>query len=138
MENNDDQCFKWAVARALHPVDRDTGQISKILRKQSEKYNWDGIVFPTKVKDVCKCEKNNEINVNIFSYDDDTKKVYTLRLNNTSYETVINLFFYDEHYGVVKNLSRLVSSQKNKNKRQKFICVRCLNHFGSGKVLGNH
>ena len=39
MENNDDQCFKWAVTRALHPVDRDAERISKILRKHSEDYN---------------------------------------------------------------------------------------------------
>ena len=24
MENNDNQCFKWAVTRALNPVNRDS------------------------------------------------------------------------------------------------------------------
>ena len=52
MENNDNQCFKWATVRALHPVDRDAGQISKIFRKQSENYNWDNIEFPVKIKDI--------------------------------------------------------------------------------------
>ena len=137
MENNDDQCFKWAVTRALHPVDRDAGQISKILRKQSENFNWDNIEFPMKIKDISIFEMNNNINVNDFSYNE-TKKIYTLRLSNTRFDTVINLFYFDDHYGVVKNLSRLVSSQKSKNKRPKFICMRCLNHFGSEKVLENH
>ena len=50
MENNDDQYFKWAVTRALHPVDHDAGQISKKLRKQSENYNWNNIEFPVKIK----------------------------------------------------------------------------------------
>ena len=69
MENNDDQCFKWAVTRAFHPVDRDAGQISKILRKQSENFNWDNIEFPVKIKDIRIFETNNNINVNVFSYD---------------------------------------------------------------------
>ena len=136
MENNDDQCFKWAVTRALHPVDRDAGQISKILREQSENYIWNE--FPTKVKDICKFETNNNINVNVFSYDDETKKVYTLRLSKTNYEETVNLFFYDNHYGVAKNLSRLVSSQLIKEGHKKHICNRCLNHFWSPKMLENH
>ena len=52
MENNDNQCFKWSVTRALHPVEGDAGQISKILRGQSENYNWDNIEFPVKIKDI--------------------------------------------------------------------------------------
>ena len=32
MENNDDQCFKWAVTRALHSVERDAGRISRLAK----------------------------------------------------------------------------------------------------------
>jgi len=31
----DNQCFKFCIARALDPVERDSGRISKILRKQA-------------------------------------------------------------------------------------------------------
>ena len=57
MENDDDQCFKWAVTRALHLVERDGERISKILKKQAEKYDWSGIEFPTKLKDIHIFEK---------------------------------------------------------------------------------
>ena len=113
MENNDDQCFKWAVTRALNPVKRDAERIDKNLRTQAKKYNWDDIEFPTKLKDIHKFENNNEINVNVFSFDEESGKygrVYTLRLSKTYYEETVNLFFYDDHYGVVKNLSRLAYS----------------------------
>ena len=112
MENNDNQCLKWAVTRALHPVNRNAGQISKILREQSENYIWNE--FPTKLKDICKFETNNNINVNVFPYDDGTEKVYMLRLSKTNHGETVNLFLYNEHYSVVKDLSRLVSSQLNK------------------------
>ena len=123
MENDDDQCFKWAVTRALNPVNRDSernpNRVTKILKTQAKKYNWDDIEFPTKLKDIHKFEKNNNININVFSFDSWTKKVYTLRLSKSDHKESINLFLYDEHYGVVKNLSRLVSSQVNKDECKK-------------------
>ena len=45
MENDDNQCFKWAVTRALNPIKRDSERITIILKIQAEKYNWDGIEF---------------------------------------------------------------------------------------------
>ena len=137
MENDDDQCFKWAVTRALNPTERNPNRITKILKTQAEKYNWNDIEFPTKVKDIHKFEKNNIVNVNVFSFDENSGRygrVYTLRLSKTEHEKTINLFLYDEHYGVVKKLSRLVSGQLNKQGHKKHICLRCLNHFKSLKV----
>ncbi len=80
MKNDDDQCFKWAVTRALNPVNRDSERITKKLKDQAEKYDWGGITFPTKVKDIHIWEKNNEnkIKINVFGYDEDTQKVYTI------------------------------------------------------------
>ena len=40
MENNDNQCFKWAVTRALNPVKQNAGRIDKNSRAQAGKYNW--------------------------------------------------------------------------------------------------
>ena len=139
MENDDDQCFKWAVTRALNPTERNPNRITKILKTQAGKYNWNDIEFPTKLKDIHKFEKNNNVNINVFSFDD--KKVYTYvytLLSKTEHEKTINLFLYDEHYGVVKNLSRLVSSQINKQDHKKHICLRCLNHFKSSGGLEKH
>ena len=141
MKNNDDQCFKWAVTRALNPVERDSERSTKILKIQAEKYNWDGMEFPAKLKDICKFENNNDVNINVFSFHEESGKhgrVYTLRLSKTNYEETVNLFLYDEHYGVVNNLSRLVSSQVNKDKCKKLICTRCLNHFRTPESLERH
>ena len=134
MENDDDQCFKWAVTRALNPVENNPQRIKKALKTQAAKYNWNGIEFPMKLKDIRKFENNNNVNVNVLSFDDETKKVYTL--SKTNYKEHVDLFLYDEHYGVVKNLSRLVSSQVSK--RDDIICSRCLNHFRTPESLEKH
>ena len=43
--------FKWAVTRALNPVNKNTERITIELREQAKTLNWDGINFPTPLKD---------------------------------------------------------------------------------------
>ena len=81
MKNDDDECFKWAVTRALNPTDTHPERISKELRKQSEELNWEGIEFPTPIDDIKKFKKNNNnIGINVFSADE-SLKVYPLRVS---------------------------------------------------------
>ncbi len=124
--------FKWAVTRALNPVEDNPQRITDELRRQTEKYDWGGITFPTKVKDIFVWERNNNINVNVFGHDDDAKKTYTIRIAELKDPiSTINLFLHDDnHYCVVKDLGRLVSDQLSGNDHGKDICLRCLNAFG--------
>ncbi len=125
-------CFKWAVTRALNPVDDNPQRITNELRKQAKKYEWEGITFPTKVKNICVWEKNNNIGVNVFGYDEDAKKLYTIKVTELKDPTnTINLYLHDDnHYCVIKDLSRLISSQLSGKDHGKDICLRCLNAFG--------
>ncbi len=140
-----DMCFKWAITRALNPADDNPHRITKELREQSKKYNWEGIEFPTKVKDIHIWEKNNNIKVNVFGYDEDSKKIYVIKMcggcesiviGEDESDKFINLFLHDDnHYCVIKNLSRLVSSQYNKHKEKVHFCLKCQNGFSTSKVL---
>src|SRR5688572_12404117 len=42
MKNEDDECFKWCVTRALNPVEDHPYRITKELIKQSEELDWLG------------------------------------------------------------------------------------------------
>ena len=149
MKNDDDQCFKWAVTRALNPVDNHPERITKELKKQAEEINWEGITFPTKVKDISIWEKSNDKFVNVFGYDED-KKIYPIKLcdnhtnivlsdEETQDKKFINLFLHDDnHYCVVKNLSRLVSSQINNRQHKKHFCLNCMNGFSASEILTAH
>ncbi len=137
----------WAVTRALNPVKKDSGRITKELKNQAEEYDWSGITFPVKVKDIHIWEKNNNKFVNVFGYDEDTQKVYVIRMRDGCSSTVleeeqnkfISLFLHDDnHYCVVKNLGRLVSSQISKKKNKKHFCLNCMNGFGTEKILTTH
>ncbi len=134
-------CFKWAVTRALNPTTSKPERITKKLREQAEKYDWSGIAFPTKVKDIHIWEKNNHKFINVFGYDEDSKKVYTIKMRDDHTSIVlgegesqddkfINLFLHDDnHFCVVKNLGRLVNSQYNKHKENKHFCLSCMNEI---------
>jgi hypothetical protein len=119
IKNEDEMCFKYAVTRALHPVEKKANVVSKILRKQTEEYNWEGLTFPVAVKDVKIFSKNNDIGVNVFGIEEvmetdpdgdrlvSTKYGQLLTEPTEKYEKVINLFSHDNHFCVVKCLSRL-------------------------------
>ncbi|PFX12774.1 putative uncharacterized transposon-derived protein F54H12.3 [Stylophora pistillata] len=141
MKNKDEECFKWCVTRALHPVQSNPKRITKILRKQAEKLVWDGIEFPMEVKSISRFEKlNPEIGVNVYMYENGLNP---LRVSSITHAVnVVDLLLISEgdkkHYCLIKNLSRLVSSSLSKNEHKKFICRRCLNYFGSQSVLDTH
>ena len=138
----DDQCFKWSVVRAVdilrnkhceHPE-----RVDKNLQSEAKKYNWSFINFPAGWDDIDIFERfNKSITVNVLGYNDEEDTVYPLRISKNVYkdgtETVVLLLIKNEdgqqHYCVVKNLSRLLYSQATEHHGERFYCLRCLNGF---------
>src|SRR6218665_4148576 len=46
MKNDDNECFKWCVTRALNLTNNHNERITKKLIEQSQKLVWSGIEFP--------------------------------------------------------------------------------------------
>ena len=65
-----------------------------------------------------------------------------MRISDDHGSNVINLLLIsnDEanHYCWIRNISRLISSQVNKNGHERKYCLRCLNSFTSLTSLNNH
>ena len=97
--------------------------------------DWEEPEFPTPIDGIKRFEKNNNIGINVFSVDEKFK-VYPLRVSGKT--NLIRLFLWKNHYSVVKDMSKLVGSQISKNEHRKYICDRCLNAFGSDKLLEKH
>ena len=57
IKNEDEQCFKWCVTRALNPVEEHPERITKELKRQSERLNWGGLKFPVELKEIKNLEK---------------------------------------------------------------------------------
>ena len=142
LKNDDEQCFKWCIARALNPVEYHPERITKSLQLQAEKLKWGDLKFPMKLSQIARFEKLNNTSVNVYGYD---KKVYPLRVNKqsqTDYSHHVNLLLISKgekkHYCLIKNISRLLSSQVSTKEHKKFFCLRCLNSFGRQDLLDKH
>ena len=141
MKNDDDQCFKWSVVRALNPVDVHPERITKELKDQSERLDWSGLKFPVKLDHIVIFEKfNPSISINVFGFED--RVVYPLRLSKSKSEQTINLLLISDgekqHYCLIKSLSRLLSSQVSGHKESNSFCLNCLNHFPNEENLKIH
>ena len=69
LKNEDDECFKWAIRRALNSFEKNSVRIDKKLREEAEVVNLDGLKFPVNLRDINKFENHNSsIYVNVFGY----------------------------------------------------------------------
>ncbi len=69
----------------------------------------------------------------MFGYDEDKKKLYTIRTCGQELypSEIANLYLHDDfHYCAIPNLSGLVSAQLSKKDHRKDICLHCLNALG--------
>ena len=141
-KNEDNKCFLWSVLRALNPREKNSERIDKKLKEKENTLNMEGIEYPVSLKDIDKFESQNpSISITVLGYEG--KRVYPLRnSNNTNREHDVILILIEEegvnHYCLVKNLSRLLSSQVSKHDGKKYFCKRCLNPFNTQKALDKH
>jgi hypothetical protein len=138
MKNEDEQCFKWCVVRALNLVIKDQERITKKLRMQAENLNWNDIKFPVSLNDIDKFERHNEgIGINVFGYEGE---VYPLRLSKVCDSKIVDLLLISndstQHYCLIKSLSRLLTAQTGGHTMH--YCRRCLNGFREIKSLAKH
>lgn len=69
IQNVDNQCFKWAILSALHPVDIHAERVSA-YKAYANQLNFSGINFPVELKDIEKFEYlNDQISVNVYGLD---------------------------------------------------------------------
>ena len=136
---NDNECFKWAVTSAVFPKEKNAERLSKQMREDSEKFDWTGIEFPVSEEFVDKFENQNPYAINVFGYEG---VVYPLRISKKNCEQVINLLLIaneeTNHFCWIKNMSRLISKQKSNHNGKIHFCYRCLNSFISVKSLDKH
>ena len=145
-QNDDEECFKWAVIAALRWTDiKSHPERISNLREFSNDYNWSGLKFPVSIKDINVFEMNNDISVKVLSVED--KNVYICRKGRKTPQK-INLMLISEgpdrragqsqgpagrnnkwHFTSIKSLSRLLTSKNSKHGHKQYFCTNCLQGF---------
>ena len=139
MKNEDNECFRWCHIRCLNPQDVHPERIKKSDKEYINRLDYSGIEFPVTTKQYNKIEKQNEININVFGYEN--KKRYPIYISKEKYDKQMNLLLITEnenkHYVLIKDFNRFMFNQ-TKYEHKKHFCMYCLQCFSSEIVLNNH
>lgn len=146
VKNNDHECFRWAVLSGLYKPTHNSNRYTSYLPHRN-KLKFDNISFPIKINDIHKFEKLNDLSVNVFGLEFDSKSklnkiIGPLHLTKSRKVIHLNLLYINHgtkgHYCYIKNLSRLVSKQITTSEHAIYICDGCLIYFSSNENLKKH
>ena len=138
IKNNDNKCFPWCRVRHLNLIKKHPERIKKD-KKLANDLNYEGIEFHVSKKDYCKIEKQNNICITVFCYENGI--IYPLYIPGEKFNDCMDLLLiFDEnksHYVYIKDFNRLMFN-KTKNKNKKYFCRCCLQCSSSENVLTDH
>ena len=143
MKNQDEECFKWCVLRALNPKNNHPERIDSDLKSKQDTINMDGIRYPVNFRAIDRFEHlNPNISISVLGYNKE-ERVYPLRISKCPKRKhdIILLLIKDgekSHYCLVKNISALLSSQINSNDHKRYFCLNCFNSFKDEDKLKEH
>ena len=139
MKNKDNECFRWCHIRYLNPQDKYPQRIKKSDKEFIKNLDYSEIEFPVTTKKYNKIEKQNEININVFGYEN--KQPYPIYISKEKYEKHLELLLItkddNKHYVLIKDFNRFMFNQ-TKHEHRKHFCMFCLQCFSSEEVLNNH
>ena len=106
--------------------------------------NYKDIEFPVTIKQINKIEKQNNINISVFGYEN--KQPFPVHISKKKFEDHMELLMITEidrdgesnnHYVLIKGFNKFVFNQ-TKNNNKKHFCMHCLQCFSSERVLTDH
>ena len=143
MKNEDNECFKWCILRALNPKDNHPERIDNDLKSKQDTLNMKGIKYPVDFRGIDRFESQNpNISISVIGYNQD-ERVYPLKISKyTGCEHDIILLLLKDgensHYCLVKNMSALIASQINNHKGTCNICLNCFSGYTTKEALNKH
>ena len=139
MKNKDNGCFRWCHIRHLNPQEKDPQRIKKVDKAYIDKLNYTGIEFPVTVKQINKIEKQNNICINLFGYEE--KQKFPIYISKEKFTDHMELLLITEgennHYVLMKDFNKFMFNQ-TKHEHRKHFCMHCLQCFSREDVLTEH
>lgn len=104
-----------------------------------EKLDYSGIEFPVRINQINEIEKHNEINVNVFGYEE--KQPFPIYVSKEKNKNCMNLLLVSndkkQHYVLIKDFNKFMYNETN-HKERKHFCMYSLQCFSSERVLSDH
>ena len=119
---------------ALHPMAQNPQLINQYRQFENE-VNLQGIEMPMRLFQVPKFEKQNEISINVFGYEEG---VYPLHISSFRFPNLLLITDGEQnHYCLIRDLSRLLNHQ-SQDGHKTFVCPYCLHRYTRQDLLDKH
>ena len=139
LQNEDNECFRWCHIRHLNPQGKDPQRIKKTDKTFICQLDYSGIEFPVTVKQINKIEKQNNICINLFGYEE--KQPFPIYISKEKHQDHMELLLITEgenkHYVLINEFNKFMFRQ-NKHEHKKHFCMYCLQCFSRKDVLTKH
>ena len=154
MKNNDNECFRWCHIRHLNPQEKDPQRIKKTDKIFISQIDYSGIEFPVSVKQINKIEKQNNICINLFGYEE--KQPFPIIISKEKFTDHMELLLITEgendeviqlpqsrlrqenkHFVLIKDFNKFMF-RKTQHEHRKHFCMYCLQCFSREDVLTEH
>ena len=139
VQNEDERCFGYAIASALHPINHGnhSNRPNNYIQYFEEEHLID-IDYPVNPNDMPQLEETLNLSINLYSYFDDIgKAIHPMYISRHNSPRQIDLLYFKEHYAWIKDFSRLFA-HLNKHNGHYFYCKRCLGHFQLESAFERH
>ena len=139
IKNEDNECFRWCHIRHLNPQDKNSHRIKKTDKKFIEQLDYSNIEFPVTTKQINKIEKQNNICINIFGYEE--KQKFPIHVSNEKFQDHMELLLINKdknnHYVLIQDFNKFMFNH-TKHKCKKYFCMYCLQCFNQEDLLTEH
>ena len=139
LQNEDNECFRWCHIRHLNPQGKNPQRIKKTDKTFIYQLDYSSIEFPVTVKQINKIEKQNNICINLFGFEE--KQIFPIYISKEKYQDHMELLLITEgekkHYVLIKDFNKFMFRQ-TKHEHRKHFCMYCLQCFSREDVLTEH
>ena len=120
IKNNDQKYFLWCHVRLINLVKIHPERITQNDKKLANDLDYDRVGDPVQEKDFNKIEKENNICINVFCYEN--KATFSIYVSDQKFENLFYLLLVTNenksHYVYIKDFDRFMFYKtKNKNKK---------------------
>lgn len=155
IRNSDSKCFLWCLISYLLNDDRNRKfQVTKYYHTLANRFNLEGVNFPTSARDIDVFENQNPYAINVHGLNNVDQSIYPIRQSaKRNGDPLINLLYIAPedinnsnnsnnsnnnlpgHYCLITSLAPLASSI---NHRVRYICNYCFNKFHAKEKYDSH
>ena len=139
LKNEDNECFRSCHIRHLNPQKTNPQRIKKVDKKMVNELNYKDIEFPVTIKQINKIEKQNDINISVFGYENG--QPFPIYISKEKFKNHVEMLLITEnenkHHVLISDFNKFMFNQTNHDNKKHF-CMHCLQCFSSERVLTDH